>query len=229
MNAPSRFCYHQSSALLHNIVPYLDAVSAGSLLDLGAGGGPLAHSLSTHVARYCAVERDHGRALELQRAGLDVIHGTFPVPVPASYDVVLASHSVPPGDYDPRFLAAACTLVNPGGVILVITFKGSQGVLADLRREFLGHDATRNRYLASLIEHGETLGATDVQTFNSYVESGTAEEIVQFLSPWLSSDPAARDRFCSPFTRLVESCYRVREGMYVFPTQHVCVACRPRA
>lgn len=220
--------YHQKAALLHNIIPYIHEVKATSLLDIGAGSIEMALPLSRQVHQYCAIERDLAHVSELRRAGLDVIHGTFPVLVQATYDFVLSSHSVPEDSIESysHFLSAAWNCTSLTGMMLIVTFKGSLGALADLRRDLLGSAANTSPEIALIVEHCTNFGVTSVRCVNSYIEARTAHDIAQFLGPWLSRHQHIRDTFRNQLIQILEAQYRVREDLYVFPTQHLFISCR---
>ena len=226
--APSSLHYHQQPALLHNVVRYLHDLNATSLLDIGAGSPYLAVPLSKQVRRYCAVERHPQRVSELRSAGLDVIEGTFPLPIQGTYDVVLSSHSVPEGSAEayPSFLAAAWGCTSGNGLMLIVTFKGSSGPLAELRRDLLGGDPPRSREFNEIMKYCVTRGATNVRHVNSYVEAATAPDVAEFLLPWLSGKPPTRERLRGPLIDILETQYRVRDSLFVFPTQHLFISCR---
>ncbi|KZS64102.1 hypothetical protein A4G27_00005 [Mycobacterium kansasii] len=61
---------------------------------------------------------------------------------------------------------------------------------------------------------------------NSFVEATYADAIVKFLGPWLTGSQDTRDAFKSRLLRIVEREYRVRDNLYVFPTQHLFIECK---
>jgi hypothetical protein len=227
MTWPAGLFYHQRTALLHNIVPYIEASGAESLLDIGAGSPAMAVPLSQHVREYCAVEQDIERAGELSRAGLDVIHGRFPVPLDKTYDLVLSCHSVPECSIEsyPSFLPAAWACTSPTGVMLIVTFKGSRGAVEDLRCELLGAPNGPSPEYDAIVEHCTSFGRTEIRHVNSFVEAPAAADIAGFISPWLSGRQDVRDGFRGPLTQILETQYRVRQDLYVFPTRHLFISC----
>jgi hypothetical protein len=227
---PAGLRYHQQIALLHNIIPYIHKMGAASLLDIGAGSTEMAVPLSRQVRAYCAIERDAERASELRNAGLDVIHGTFPVPLEATYDFVLSSHSVPERSIEayPPFLEAAWERTAPKGMMLIVTFKGSRGAVDNLRRELRGSADDPSPERDSIIRYCTSFGVTEIHHVNSFVEAGAADDIAKFLGPWLSGCQHERDGFHDRLTQILEAQYRVHENLYVFPTQHLFISCRRR-
>lgn len=225
---PASLYYHQRSALLHNIIPRIHDAGATSLLDIGAGYPAMAVPLSQHVRAYCAIEQDNECAAALRDVGLQVIEGIFPLPIHRTYDFVLSCHSVPEGSTAlyPPFLNAAWESVSQNGLLLIVTFKGSHGALGYLDQKLLGRTDTDNAQFDTLIECCNRLGMVEVYPVNSFVEATFANAIVEFLGPWLTSSQHTRDAFKSRLLRIVEREYRVRDNLYVFPTQHLFIECK---
>ena len=224
---PVTLQYHQRSALLHNIIRYIQTANAASLLDIGAGTPGIALPLSRSVQSYRAVEQDPDRARELREAGLDVIHGTFPVPLDTTYDVVLSCHSVPElgiAAYRP-FLEAAWASTNRTGMMLIVTFKGSRGAVDELHRELLGAPDGLSPEYSAVIDYCNSVGATEIRTVNSFVEAETAVEIADFIDTWLSGSRRVREGIRGRLMEILEARYRVRDGLYMFPTQHLFISC----
>jgi hypothetical protein len=224
-----KIVYHQKTALVDNVSRYIRDLSARSLLDIGAGTLETALPLSKLVDRYHAIEQDPRSAVQLENAGLSVSRGTFPLAVDGTYDLVLSSHSVPERSiesYAP-FLSSAWQLTGQGGLLLVITFKGSRGDLGDVRQELLGRALLASEEHDTIMRIFRQLGGT-VQTerVNSYVEANSPESIASFFEPWLSQDPEVRESIHRAFIRIVETRYKVRGDLFVFPTQHLFLGCR---
>jgi hypothetical protein len=239
MLLPAGLVYHQKAVLVANISRYVSrSVSrstgegaAESLLDIGAGSLETALPLAGMVRRYHAVERDPEVAERLEKAGLKVTRGAFPLSVPMAggYDLVLASHSVPEdsvASYLP-FLSAAWDLTGEGGTVLVVTFKGSGGDLAAVRQELLGEAPRKSAELEAIIGFYEgSGGAVAIEQVNSFVEGVRAEDIVAYITPWISGKSGVRESIRSRFLRIVETRYRVRPDLFIFPTQHLFLSCR---
>jgi SAM-dependent methyltransferase len=222
----STLTYHQGQALVANIGRYLDEARASSLLDIGAGAGNVAVPLARRVRKYLAVESDSGRAAQLLNLGLAVLQERFPTPIVDCFDFVLASHSIPERLEDlPPFLEAAWQAMRPAGIFLIITFKGSCGTIASLRRELTGVDAGASPHMDCVKETFSHWGRTRVETVNSYAEAEDAEDMVAFFESWLSGRAERRAEFRDKFRRIIESRFRVRPNLYVLPTEHVFVSC----
>lgn len=225
---PANLHYHQRSALLYNIIPRIHDAGATSLLDIGAGYPAMAVPLSKHVPEYCAVEQDNSCAAALRGAGLQVIEGVFPLALHRTYDFVLSCHSLPedsPSSY-PAFLNGAWETVSHNGLMLVVTFKGSRGALGYLDESLLGRTSVHNPQFDALIECCNRFGKVEVYPVNSFVEANSADAIAKFFGPWLTASPDTRNMFKSRLLRILESEYRVRDDLYVFPTQHLFIECK---
>jgi len=225
---PPRVDYHQGLTLVENISRYLAEFRAQSLLDIGAGSSYTAQPLSQRVQRYLAVEADVHSVAELRGAGLSVMHGTFPMELPWQFDMVLSSHSVPEDDiskYD-DFISKAWELTNSGGVLLIITFKGNRGDLNQIREELLGEAFPSSPEFSCIINTLKRLGGNvQIERVNSYAESLAAADLVKFFESWISGDRAVRERIRDPFTRIIETRYKVKSSMFVFPTEHLFISC----
>ncbi|WP_375412061.1 class I SAM-dependent methyltransferase [uncultured Bradyrhizobium sp.] len=221
--------YHQKAAIVDNVTRYIRDLAARSLLDIGAGGAETALPLSKLVDRYHAIEQNPHYAARLENAGLKVSRGTFPLALDETYDLVLSSHSVPELLIEPyaAFLSSAWRLTAPGGLLLVITFKGSRGDLAEVRQELLGEPPAPSEEHDTIMRNFQRLGGrVRTERVNSYVEARKPGHIASFLEPWLTQDPAMQASIHHAFTGIVETRYKVRDGLYVFPTQHLFISCR---
>ncbi len=190
----------------------------------------MALALSRSVPRYRAVERDPHLAADLAQAGLDVVHGEFPLPAEDTFDLVLSSHSVPEDSlqqYLP-FLSACWTSTSARGSLLIITFKGSKGDLAEVQREVIGRGFGASPELEVILDSCARFGETRVERVNSYIESSHADELVRFLTRWLS---ASEDEMASAYDQLLKiitTRYKVRDKLFVFPTEHLFISCHRR-
>jgi hypothetical protein len=168
---------------------------------------------------------------ELQSAGLDVLYGRFPIPVTGSYDLVLASHSLPEGlegfgtSYH-EFLECAYDYAKPSGSILVITFKGGQGEIGHLRKKTIGEGIISRRQFELLQGILSVMGNIEIDTFQSSCHCDDLLSIVKFIEPWIYGK-RYRDRYRAKLIRTIEKRYRIKET-YVIPIQHVAMACHKR-
>ena len=229
MLSPYGVTYHQQTTLVANISRYIRETSADSLLDIGAGSPETALPVSKLVHRYRAVERDPQAAARLEHAGLNVTMGTFPLPIDGTYDLVLSSHSVPENSVEsyPPFLSSAWELTNPEGMLLIVTFKGNRGDLAEIAHELVGQLPHKSEEFEFIIRSYEEFGGViRIERVNSYIEALAAEDIAFFLEPWLSGDCRQRESIHSTFVRIIETRYKVRRDLFVFPTEHLFLSCR---
>lgn len=221
----SHFTYHQGSALFANISRYVADSGAQSLLDIGAGSGNLALPLARRVATYLAIESDPARAARLAGIGLNVMCARFPTPIDRTFDLVLASHSIPEHlDAYVPFLEAAWSLVAPGGLFLIVTFKGAAGTIAMLRNELLGERHTHSSEFDCMTQRLSQWGQLSIEAINSYAETADPDDIVAYFASWITGEAAARQAIAAEFRRIVEARFCVRPGLYVFPTEHLFIS-----
>lgn len=189
--------YRQGDAIVDYVTAFARSRRARSLLDIGAGGLETALKIAGAVADYVAIEENSRRAAALRNAGLDVIEAHFPTPLPASFDLVVCSHSIPEGDvgqYD-EYFSAGLNAVRPGGTLLIITFKGSTSGVFALRHDV---DTTRQELseIALVDQQLSLLGQVNRDSFFSYATATHGNDIVDYFEPWLIGagcpDSAAR-------------------------------------
>lgn len=231
MNAASvsrSFSYSQAETLVENILRYVREINAKSLLDIGAGRVSVARQLSNSVQRYLAVEYEPERCDKLRQAGLPVVERRFPFPISECFDLVLSSHSVPElalKDYPP-FLLSAWDLVRPGGIVLIITFKGSEGDLQCIRTELTGVPRNGSAEFRAIMNTLIPLAPIRIERVNSYARSAIAEDIVSFFGPSMFPVNRVDKSALGKFKHIVETRYKVNQSCYVFPTEHLFISCR---
>ncbi|MGB3921977.1 MAG: class I SAM-dependent methyltransferase [Minisyncoccia bacterium] len=220
---------NQKEVLFREIFSYIKKYQVKSLLDIGAGDGPLAKRLAGKVSEYLAVERDSRRAKNLRSLGLNVIHGTFPVKTGKKFDMVLVSHSIPENAtfYKP-FLKRAWNLVNGDGILLIITFKGQLGELYKLRREWRATDSQGNRDMEPyklMLKILRSFGGVKIHRAVSEFKSTNLAEIVKLTM--LSVGPAkAKRQACKQFLgKFLKDSRRSRKP-YTLSHQHIFLSVR---
>jgi hypothetical protein len=214
--------YLQYKYISQYVRSYVEKYSVHSVFDIGAGHPLLASEIAQSVLTYRGIECDKLRQQELQRTGLDVLYGTFPIAVTGHYDLVLASHSLPDNDYQ-EFLECAWQLVNPSGAMLVITFKGSKGEIGYLRAQIVGDGLISTCESEGLYTILSQMGSVKVGTFDSVCRSKDLQAMVDFIEPWIYA-PRFFGRYRKQLKLLIERRYRVNKS-YVIPIQHNAVAC----
>lgn len=218
------YSYDQKEVLRGIVLGFIREHGARSLLDIGAGYAETAVSYSEAVERYVAIERNPESADRLAARGLTVVVGAFPVPVDGSFDLVLSSHSIPEGDAAPygQFLSAAWKLVNPGGHLLVITFKGAYDAGRKIKCELAGecspHDAALYDEMMRVLRGFGEPEETHVPSFHRSTKLGDLVEIASFS---LGLGEECRESVA----RIIERDYKTAEG-YAVPTEHVVVSLR---
>jgi cyclopropane fatty-acyl-phospholipid synthase-like methyltransferase len=224
MLSPS-YRYDQTEVVARIIVGFAKARDATSLLDIGAGNGAVARQIAISVKRYLAVEEDQARAQNLRRAGLDVIHARFPVEIDQRFDMVVSSHSIPEFDfsYYGPFLGAAWKLLVPGGLLLIITFKGDIGSpVIQLAEELAGRNYQPDRRYPFMIELLKTYGEVIVSRVDSHVESEEFSDIAKFFGHWLWNNAEQEAQITPRLRTALDSRFR-HDGRYRVATPHTVV------
>jgi hypothetical protein len=220
------FRHNQSEAIVENVSRYIRKAKAKSLLDIGAGSPATAVPLSKAVNRYLAIEEDPRRADQLRRAGLSVICRRFPIDIGETFDLALSSHSVPEGDIQRYgdFLDSAWRSLNPGGTLLIITFKGSRGAVAELYEEMTGRPYAPDpdpQYVA-ILDNLNRRGFVRVERINSYLQSSDPDEIIDWISGSLFTCDAERSSYTSRVREILRMRYGL-DGRYLFPEEHLLI------
>jgi cyclopropane fatty-acyl-phospholipid synthase-like methyltransferase len=226
LNVTSSFRYDQPAVLADCIIGCVRARGARTLLDIGAGDGAVAVPVSREVDRYLAVEADPSSSEKLRQAGLEVVTATFPVTLGERFDIVVSSHSIPEGgveSYAP-FLAAAWEHVAPNGLLLIITFKGSDdSAIVRLSQELLGRTyRTDHRYLA-MLDILRTYGTVEITKCSSHVETDEFSDVAAFFGTWFWKTDEQEAR-CKPILRAaLDERFRVGDT-YRVPTEHLVIS-----
>jgi hypothetical protein len=221
--------YNQRAVLAAIVTREILTAGAGSLLDIGAGPPEAAVPLAAQVETYLAVERDPRHALHLRQAGLSVGEATFPVSLGRSFDLVVSSHSIPEEDvslYD-AFVDAAWEAVRPGGVLLIITFKGPHGGLGALRTEVTGRKHGYAEY-AALMTLLQGRGPIEEELVPSHAKSTDVADLTAFFAGWLFQSDAEARTGRRKLQDVLKRGY-CRDGVYAVPTNHNVIRCRKLA
>lgn len=216
----------EKERLLEAIAERVQRAGGISLLDIGAGNGDLAIPLAGLVKKYLAVEQKQTFAEVLQKAGLRVIRGSFPVTIEEQFDFVVVSHALPykADDYE-LFLNQALACVAPGGSLLGITYHRNQGEWRDLlvACSFPQKPLEADRFKA-LQAYCAVLGPTTVDVVTTYVTTFSVTEMLSALSfVYSDGEPekvALFQRQRGALTRYLNAHYRDKER-YRFPFRHV--------
>jgi hypothetical protein len=229
MKSDSSVRYFQHEALVENIARYIDECQCQSLLDIGAGTPSTALPLAARVRSYLAIESDFDRAQQLRNEGLVALCGRFPMSIPGSFDLVLSSHSIPEGRIEeyPPFLKQAWDLVTPGGLLLIVTFKGSQGDIFDLRRRFTLASCIREPQFELIAETLAAWGQLRIEAVNSYAQTTNVGEMITFLNPWIFGTLEEALAYEPQLKDTLMRLYKMNDT-FVFPTQHLFISCRKR-
>jgi SAM-dependent methyltransferase len=223
--SPSFRC-DQGEVLTEGILSFVRERGSGSLLDIGAGTGNVAAPLSREVPRYLAIEQDTSRYQCLRQLGLNVIQATFPIKLAERFDMVVASHSIPEADaelYEP-FLTQAWDLVEPGGLFLIITFKGRGGTpISRLSEEITGRKWKDDYRYQLMIDILRTCGEISITEIVSHVKSEEFSDIATVFRSWFWKTEEEEARIRPLLQSAMES--RFKNGSeFCVPTPHRIVA-----
>lgn len=219
----------EKSILLDEITKDIQRYHVSSLLDIGAGDGLLAIPLASKVKRYCAIEKRDEYVKVLRAAGLDVIAGKFPTELNEVFDCVLSSHAL---DYHKEifepYIATAWRYVKPGGVLLIITYRGEKDDWTELLR-YLGvkmENFHRVGYDA-IIKLLYSLGEVKMRKVITTVNASALDDVIDALSFVFSNGHAEeKAKFLSyrnKLEKILNSKYRSVDGCR-FPFQHFFIA-----
>jgi SAM-dependent methyltransferase len=218
--------YNQKQVLLDEISKYIEAEGSESLLDIGAGDGVLAIPLSKKLKTYFAIEPNPERAEKLRAAGIRVKEGIFPCEVEGAYDIVLSSHSIPEdmGHWQ-EFLQAAWSLVKPGGMLLIITFKGVRDDGYDLHRELGFVSAVEDADRKELEKIMSSFGALEKRFPRSMMETENLDELVKIVSLAVGGTDEEKIEYRPKLQEILEARYK-KGDTYWFPTEHLFLSVR---
>jgi SAM-dependent methyltransferase len=211
---------------------YLERHRPCSVLDIGAGDGMLAIPVAERVAKYVAVEHNPQYVAQLRAAGLEVVEGTFPVPLSGTYDLVLMSHVLSDDSADHAALVRpAWERVSPGGRLLVVTQQSAGDTDWNRLLTHIGM-AGYDRYAAhqdELMALLHRLGPVEVREVTTNVVADDVSDLLEalaFVVPDLR--PGRYREFLdhgSELIGLLDGEYRTGTG-YSFPFQHLLVSVR---
>lgn len=213
----------QKQVLLHKISEKIESFGIKSILDIGAGQSFLALQLAQKVKRYVAVESNPNLVKQLRTVGLSVIDGTFPdVQVQGTYDLVLSSHSIPEQIelYKP-FLTRVWELVAPGGLLLVVTFKGVRDELFALtnrlRKDLDDADMLKHDELIKILS---TFGEVKTEKITSHSSSKNTEDLLDVLTFSIGGTETEKETYRTELRCIVEENYKSVDR-YAFPHEHL--------
>ena len=215
---------NEKKILLSEIVSEIEKRQVKSMLDIGAGNGLLSIPLSKHVVEYLAVEPTDSFVETLKSAGLETIHGSFPMSIVKRFDMVLTSHSVSfLRDRVEAFVRSAFEHVNESGVLLIVTYSGKEGPWGELIRK-LDQEQSPIEFIEykELLTLVETIGKVDVRKVKTTVETDTLEDMIDALTFIASNGiPELKAQFLMKKEQIVDFLGSYKKGTgYVFPFLH---------
>lgn len=215
----------EKQVLLEEISKEIERFSIDSILDIGAGNGLLSIPLSKKVERYLAIEQKPSFAEKLQKAGLSIVQGSFPLEIPGNFDLVLVSHALSYAeDLFRPFIKKAWELVNQDGILLIITYRAQDDDWTNLTKQ-LGESSIdyNNSGFNQIVDFLRSLGKVEIRSVITRVRTTALEDMVGALS-FVFSDgqPHRKQKFFQYYSKLTEilnSQYRDDLG-FSFPFQH---------
>lgn len=215
----------EKQVLLSSISGEIEKYKVKSLLDIGAGNGLLSVPLSEKVENYLAIEPHQSFAAKLRAAGLEVIENVFPLKVPGTFDMVLASHSISyeRDSFEP-FVKEAWRSVKSRGIFLIITYRGQEDDWTQLMKSLGGNHEDPNRIgFNQILVLLSPLGKLRTRKVITKVRTKSLDDMVQALSFVASNgDPRRKIEFIKNKPRLekiLKQKYQDEDG-YSFPFQH---------
>jgi len=213
---------NQKEVLFEQIREYIEKYNVLSLLDIGAGDGVLAKRLAEKVKDYTAVEEKEGNIQKLKKLGLVVVPRLFPCEINGEFDMVLSCHSIPEqGDLYLPFLKKAWGLVKEGGIFLVVTFKGGEGDIVQLREGFLKRlEPVDKELFDEVMGILKQFGTPIIKRVKSKFFSNDSKEIVEIASNSIGGSPEEKAKYKDKLDKLILSAHK-ENGKYFFPFEHL--------
>ena len=211
--------------LLNEISKEIEKNKSESLLDIGAGNGLLSIPLSKKVNKYLAIEPNKNFIVKLRENGVSVLEGAFPMEVPETFDIVLASHSI---SYQKNsleeFIREGWKAVKPGGIFLIITYRGQEDDWTRLMKNLGENHEDRNRVVfGRMIQTLSSLGRVKTRKVITKVKTENLEDMVQSLMFVASGGKREKkEQFFkkkSQLVKILKHGYQDKNG-YFFPFQH---------
>lgn len=203
-----------------------------SALDIGAGEGTFASMIAAQVRRYVAVEKRPQNAKMLRELGLQVIEQNFPTPIEGTFDIVLASHSIPTDkmrleDFVDHMVAAA----TDQGTVCIVTHKREKDAWYEFMSDIMGENWNRKDYdiYEMAIDVLKHYGAVRVEKVDTHVLARTPRELFNALRfTYAGKEPSLVDLFNAKRSEalawLGSRFEKGADGMYRFPfTQYIIV------
>jgi SAM-dependent methyltransferase len=219
---------NEKEMLLEEILHEIEKHNAKSLLDIGAGNGLLSIPLSKRVERYVAIESKKSFVEKLQKAGLEVIHDSFPCTVQEQFDIVLSSHSLSysKDNFEP-YVRSAWERVTEGGELLIITYRGEEDDWTLLMKGLDEDPIDRNKLgYANLLALVKSLGKVELRKVKTIAKADSLEDMIEALS-FVASDgiPEKKKKFLENHLKLQQllAAYKVDNG-FEFPFWHYVIS-----
>ena len=221
----------EKQILLAEIFKEIERNDTKSILDIGAGNGLLSIPLSQKVINYLAIEQSESFVKKLLKAGVKVIKGIFPVKIDEVFDMVLVCHSIEfTRDLFEPFIRKAWRSVKPGGVFLLVTYRGQEDDWTRLMKDLGDNRESPNRIgFNKIVELLFSLGEVKMRKVTTQVKTDKLDDMVQAVA-FVASDGRLdkKEKFLKnrlQLEKILERKYHNKHG-YSFPFQHFFVITR---
>jgi|SRR3989344_115228 len=170
-----------------------------TMLDVGAGDGTLTSILAPALREVYTVEKRENHAQSLRNKGVTTFNEEFPCVLPAQYDLVIASHSVPfeKGKIE-AFVEGLIAATKEKGTVVIVTYKTEKDPWFKLMRDALGENwyGQNLQYFENILDILRSHGEVHIEKVDSEVRAKTAEELFEALTfVYAGKDESLRKRF----------------------------------
>jgi len=214
--------YNQKEVLRTFVLNFIKEHQIRSLLDIGAGFIETAKIYQKAVEEYLAIEQDSERASKLLEEKIPTRILKFPAALEETFDMVLSSHSIPEvkSEYYP-YLKTALNLLNPGGSLVIITFKGAQSTLLKLSIELLGEKgfAFPDPLNQEMMDILSQFGSPVITNITSIERSTDPDDLIRTLCFSFRVDFS---EWRSRLLEILETRFKDNKG-YFFPHEHAVI------
>ena len=121
------------------------------------------------------------------------------------------------------FFECANGLLAIGGLLLVVTFKGSRGDGVLLREELTGETVGPDPQLAHIVSNMQKLGTVKIEKVYSHLRSQLPEDMIEWLAGWLFRSAEEKQCLSERASAILEARYW-SNGWFVFPMEHLFIS-----
>lgn len=225
---------NEKEVLRTEILKYVEENDVRAVLDIGPGDGVVSLGVAGAVDTYLGIESNEEYCEVLEKQGLYIQHTVFSkeTEVNGKFDLILFSHTIfDHEDSYPEMLEKAYSLLNDGGMILVISNNPLDGVdeWQNLRKEM---DVERAQFseerFKKFLDILEVFGEVESKSITTKFvtdDKNTIISILSFLHAHGWEDKYGEWFNSERLSEIVDERYKV-EGGYEFPFQHLFISVR---